>query len=136
MREKYEASYNGKKCIVCVVENPNNPQKPLKAFMGGIPLKIQKVPSFDVDKVIWQPKFGRSELTQRLLANKCELCGSTEQVQVHHIRSIKDLKNRCKNKQLPKWVVSMSERNRNTLVVCKSCHVEIHSGRYDAKKVQ
>jgi group II intron reverse transcriptase/maturase len=135
MREQYETHFNGKKCIVCEVPNPKNPDKPLRAFMGGIPLRIQKVASFNVDRVVWEPRYGRVELTRRLLADTCELCGSTEQVQVHHIRSIKELKRRYRNRDLPNWVISMSERHRNTLVVCKDCHDDIHAGRYDGKKV-
>jgi group II intron reverse transcriptase/maturase len=136
VRAQYEAHVNGKQCLMCEVPNPKNPTKPLRAFMGGIPLRIQKVASFEVDKLIWEPKYGRAELTRRVLADTCELCGSTEQVQVHHIRSIKELRQRYRNRDLPNWVISMSERNRNTLVVCMDCHHDIHAGRYDGKKVQ
>jgi group II intron reverse transcriptase/maturase len=136
MWARYERQVNGKKCLGCEVPNPNNPDKPLRTFMGGIPLRIHKTPSFDVDTIKWKPKYGRNELTKRLLANTCELCGSTEQVQGHHINSIKKLRQQYRNRDLPNWVVSMSARNRNTLMVCKDCHNEIHAGRYDGKKVQ
>lgn len=136
MRAKYERRVNGKKCLVCEVPNPNKPEKPLRAFMGGIPLTIRRRPTLDVDKLVWEPKYGRVELTQRLLAETCELCGSTIQTEVHHIRSIKELKQQYKGRDLPKWVISMSERNRNTLVVCSDCHNLIHAGKYDGKKVQ
>jgi len=136
MRAKYERTVNGKKCLVCEVPNPNNPEKPLRAFMGGIPLKIRKKPSLDVDRLVWEPKYGRVELTQRLLADTCELCGIVGNTEVHHINSIKELKQRYKGKELPKWVITMSERNRNTLVVCLDCHDLIHTGKYDGKKVQ
>ena len=33
----------------------------------------------------------RTELVQRLLADTCELCGSQDGVQVHHMRALKDL---------------------------------------------
>jgi hypothetical protein len=33
----------------------------------------------------------RTELERRLLANTCELCGSHEDIQVHHVRALKDL---------------------------------------------
>lgn len=136
IREKYETQVNGKTCLMCEVPNPNNPDKPLRAFMGGIPLKIQKEPTFDVDPIVWEPKYGKVELTQRLLAQTCELCGGTDQIEVHHISSIKALKRQFRHKYLPKWVESMSGRYRNTLVVCKRCHNDIHAGRYDGKKVR
>jgi group II intron reverse transcriptase/maturase len=136
MRELYETTVNGKKCLVCEVPNPKKPKKPLRAFMGGIPLKTQKQPTFDVDRLVWEPKYGRSELTQRLLANECELCGSQEKIEVHHIRSIKELKKRFRGKDAPKWVVSMVARHRNSLVVCKNCHNKIHAGLHDGKQVR
>jgi group II intron reverse transcriptase/maturase len=136
IRKKYEARVNGKKCIMCEVPNPNNPDKPLRSLMGGLPIQRKDVSTLGVDKEIWQPKYGRTELTQRLLAQKCEVCGGTEHVEVHHIRSIKELKQRYKNKPAPAWVVNMCARHRNTLVVCRKCHDDIHAGRYDNKKVQ
>jgi hypothetical protein len=136
IREKYETQVNGKTCLMCEVPNPKNPDKPLRAFMGGLPLKIQKEPSFEVDTIVWEPKYGKVELTQRLLAQICELCGGTDHIEVHHISSIKALKRQFRNKYLPKWVESMSGRYRNTLVVCKRCHNDIHAGQYDGKKVR
>ncbi|WP_445661803.1 HNH endonuclease [Bacillus sp. FSL K6-0268] len=51
----------------------------------------------------------------------------------HHIRKLKDVKNKYKhkNKPTPKWVVTTSAKNRKTLIVCKKCHLDIHGGRYD-----
>jgi hypothetical protein len=31
---------------------------------------------------------GRNELVRRLLANECELCGSSEKINVHHVRKL------------------------------------------------
>ena len=68
---------------------------------------------------IWSGR--RSELVQRLLADTCELCGSQHQVEVHHIRALKDL-NPKGRKEPPEWVVRMASRRRKTLVVCRACH--------------
>ncbi len=70
----------------------------------------------------------RTELLQRLLADKCELCGSTEDVQVHHVRKLADLKPHGQ-RELPLWVRVMAARRRKTLVVCGPCHQAIHAGR-------
>jgi len=99
--------------------------------MGGLPLRRRKEPMLNVDKRIWKPKYGRTELTQRLLAQTCELCGSQEHIEVHHIKSIKQLKKKYHNKPAPAWVINMCARYRNTLVVCRKCHGDIHAGRYD-----
>ena len=62
---------------------------------------------------------------QRLLADTCELCGSAHQVEVHHIRALKDL-NPKGRKQPPEWAARMASRRRKTLVVCRACHEGIH----------
>ena len=72
---------------------------------------------------------GRSELLARLLADACELCGSREQVEVHHVRHLKDLHRRREGQgPPPRWVQVMASRRRKTLVVCRECHEGIHRG--------
>jgi hypothetical protein len=101
---------------------------PLVAQWGGISLARDTTPRplNDDPPRIWNGR--RSELVQRLPADTCELCGSTEKVEVHHIRALKDL-NRKGRKQQPEWVMRMASRRRKTLVVCRACHEDIHAGR-------
>ena len=70
----------------------------------------------------------RTELERRLMANTCELCGSQENVQVHHVRALKDLHKKGRTEP-PYWVQIMAARQRKTLVVCQQCHMDIHAGR-------
>jgi len=70
----------------------------------------------------------RTELLERLLANACELCGSQEDVEVHHIRHLRDLQTKGRA-PLPDWAGEMAARRRKTLVVCFRCHKGIHAGR-------
>ena len=92
---------------------------------GGIGLARDLTPTVlnDAPPKIWSGR--RSELVQRLLADTCELCGSQHQVEVHHIRALKDL-NPKERKEPPEWVVRMASRRRKTLVVCRACHEGIH----------
>ena len=84
----------------------------------------------------WTPKYNNTELTQRLIAQECELCGSNQEVQVHHIKKLANLKKRYKGrKEPPIWVKRMIARNRKTIVVCLKCHRAIHSGTYHSQKV-
>jgi hypothetical protein len=73
-------------------------------------------------------KPARNELLKRLLANTCELCTSTEQVEVHHIRKLADLKKQGQVEK-PLWVRVMAARRRKTLIVCRQCHQAIHAGK-------
>jgi hypothetical protein len=101
---------------------------PLVAQWGGISLARDITPTVlnDNPPRIWSNR--RSELVQRLLADACELCESINQVEVHHIRALKDLAPKGGTHQ-PEWVVRMASRRRKTLVVCRVCHEDIHAGR-------
>jgi group II intron reverse transcriptase/maturase len=126
--EKYQATftvdkkpYKGLQVVVT-----REGKKPLIAKWGGIPLKRKPNAALnDHPPVIWG---GRSELEKRLLADTCELCGSREQITVHHIRALKDL-NQKGRREKPRWMTVMAARRRKTLVVCWSCHRDIHAGR-------
>ena len=98
---------------------------PLVAQWGGISLARDTTPRplNDDPARIWSY---RSEIVQRLMADECELCGSRKQVEVHHIRALKDLDRKGKNP--PEWARRMAARHRKTLVVCRACHEGIHSG--------
>jgi group II intron reverse transcriptase/maturase len=98
---------------------------PLVARWGGISLARDLTPTVlrDDPPKIWSGR--RSELVQRLLADTCELCGSRKQVEVHHIRALKDLNSKGR-KTPPDWAVRMASRRRKTLVLCRSCHEGIH----------
>jgi group II intron reverse transcriptase/maturase len=99
---------------------------PLVAQWGGISLARDTTPRplNDDPARVWS---ARSEIVQRLLADECELCGSRKQVEVHHIRALKDL-NRNGKGNPPEWARRMAARRRKTLVVCRACHEGIHSG--------
>jgi group II intron reverse transcriptase/maturase len=98
-------------------------KKPLRAYFGGISLRRNEFAAIgETETVVWS---GRSEITQRLLAQKCELCGSEEEIQVHHVRKLADLKGASR------WEKVMAARRRKTLVVCHQCHRRIHAGCYD-----
>jgi hypothetical protein len=109
-----------------------NGKKPLVATWGGIPLKRRKMAI--LKDSIWQPNTAtRNELLDRLRAEECELCGSREGIEVHHIRALKDL-HQPGRKEKPDWMKIMAARHRKTLVVCQRCHrSQIHTGCYDGK---
>lgn len=101
-------------------------KKPLVARWGGISLaRNTKAEIKDPSPIFYGP---RTELEKRLLANQCELCGSTENVEVHHVRALKDLQIKGR-KEKPFWMRIMAARRRKTLVVCSRCHDDIHAGR-------
>lgn len=112
-------------CLQVLVERKD--KKPLVARFGGIPLRQQRDAILEEQPSL-QKWSGRSEILQRLLADTCEICGATHQIEVHHIRKLADLK-RHRGQDKPQWVQAMIARQRKTLMVCQKCHRNIHSGR-------
>jgi hypothetical protein len=129
MAHKYRSTtqtpYGLMKCLEVRVERAG--KKPLVAQFGGIPLRRQKK-AILIDHNPVYLKTHRNELIKRLLADTCELCGSQENCEVHHIRKLADLRQKGRREK-PVWVQIMAARRRKTLVVCRSCHDAIHSGR-------
>ena len=101
------------------------------AYFGGVSLKWNKWAWIN-DKPTEPVWSGRSEVVERLLAQECELCGSKENIEVHHIRKLAELKSKGGAEQ-PAWKRRMAARRRKTLVVCRACHEQIQYGRYDGE---
>jgi hypothetical protein len=114
------------RCYTATIERPG--KEPLLARCLGISLKRRSY-----DDIVDQPvdlthNYNiRSELITRLLAEKCEACGSTEDIEVHHVRKLADLQVKGQ-KEVPLWKRRMASRRRKTEVLCRSCHDAIHRG--------
>ena len=126
-----QTEHGERACLKVVVERGEG-KRPLVAQFGGIPLKRNRQAVL-VDRQPQRYRSERTELIQRLLADKCELCGSTVDVQVHHVRALKDLNVKGQGEK-PKWIQVMAARRRKTLVVCQSCHVDTHAGRLNPQQ--
>ena len=130
--------YGGKRTVqgftykVLVVEVPTK-NGTRYIYWGGIPLKVVKPGTEILDDNNGRRNVtlsSRTDLVQRLQANECEICGSQENCEVHHVRKLADLKNRWRGrKEKPAWVTTMIAMQRKTLVVCAKCHVAIHTGK-------
>ena len=133
MLAKYKTtttSTNGRTVPCLQVVVPREDKPPLVTTWGGISLSYKK--KAVIEDAPYQVYGGRTELIKRLLANKCELCGSEENIEVHHIRKLADL-NKHNGKLFPKWKEIMSARRRKTLVTCRDCHHAIHNGSINTR---
>ena len=108
---------------------PRESKKPLIAYFGGISLSYKREA---VIKDILRSglNFIRKEtdLERRLLAEICEVCGSEDRIEVHHVRKLKDLYGK-EAKDRPSWKKIMIAKRRKTLVLCHECHVNLHTGK-------
>jgi hypothetical protein len=121
-RSTIDTPHGRRRCFEARVEREG--RKPLVARFGGIPLKRQKTAT-PVDRQP-VPVTARKELISRLLAGRCEICGGTVDVQVHHVRKLADL-DQAGQSHKNTWTKIMVKRRRKTLIVCVDCHAEIHS---------
>jgi len=66
-----------------------------------------------------------TSLVDRLKARVCEMCGGTDDLEMHHVRKLKDVAHK------QPWEILMHARRRKTMAVCQSCHKKIHGGKLD-----
>ena len=104
-------------------------KNPIIARFGGIPLARNPIPAKITDTK--RKSFGRtrSEITERLKAENCEMCGKEGMVEMHHVRKLKDV-NKPGRKNKPAWVHRMAAIRRKTLACCPECHNGIHAGKH------
>src|SRR5713101_4973619 len=132
------------KCLQSTIETPEGPRKclklviqrekkkPLVAMFGGLPLKRRKNPPIE-DRVILPYARITSEIVERLLNDTCEVCGSKENVEMHHVRHLKDLNKKGK-REMPLWMKIMISRKRKSIPLCRRCHDDIHHNRPESKR--
>lgn len=85
-------------------------------------VKNAKTTAAAVDAVpTWGPR-----CTQSRLLDSCAICGSSEKVEMHHVRHI-----RKRGQAVRGFTLYLAALNRKQLPVCHSCHRDIHNGKYD-----
>jgi group II intron reverse transcriptase/maturase len=70
-------------------------------------------------------------MSRSLLSEACCICGSCDNVQMHHVRHIRTI-----NKHLDPFTRKMAAINRKQIPVCSDCHVKIHAGEYDGMSLK
>jgi group II intron reverse transcriptase/maturase len=123
-KAKIQTPHGLRTCFEARIERKD--RQPLVARFGGIPLHRQKTAAI-TDRQPIRVDYPHKELITRLLADTCEICQQTGNVQVHHVRKLADLG--IPGPLQPLWAKAMANRRRKTLVVCHPCHDHIHNGQ-------
>ncbi len=113
-----------RKCLKLTIARPG--KRPLIAIFGG--LSLQRKHTAIKDQVVRPYLRRRSELVERLLNDTCDVCGSKEHVEMHHIRHLADLNKRGRREK-PLWMQIMSARKRKSIPLCRRCHMDVHCNR-------
>jgi len=88
----------------------------------GIYNKYKPVENID----LWLERyFKRYKRTNTLLNKHCVICDSTENISIHHVNKLSNVK----RKDL--WGILHSAHKRKQIPVCSDCHYKIHKGLYD-----
>lgn len=99
------------------------------SLKNGIPFKYEKTDESQknpwLDRVIQINKRTKASFDM-----PCSICGSSENIQMHHIKSVRKRKYKEINGN-NYWEQIMSLRNRKQIPVCQNCHMNvIHAGKY------
>jgi retron-type reverse transcriptase len=103
------------------IEKNKIPIKDYKSYKRGVP------PLNDenwIEKINWI-----NIRTQASFELPCAICGSSEEIEMHHIKHVRKNKFSMIDNQLT-FAKMMFLRNRKQIPVCKECHKEIHAGDY------
>ena len=60
----------------------------------------------------------------------CAICGNDQQVEMHHVRHIRE-----RGKKTQGFTLYMAAINRKQVPVCQECHRDIHNGKYDGPRL-
>jgi len=106
----------------------NNEEKISNRIYKPKPGKIPNVKEDNfLDSINWIN--GR---TQADLELPCCLCGTQENIEMHHIRHVRK-SNFSKISTYQPWHQMMSLRNRKQIPLCRKCHMMVHKGAYFAE---
>lgn len=97
-----------------------------------IPNTFKAIKTFNVNEPIpdealflkWNNKLTRSNLFK-----ECIICGSRDQVEMHHVRKIRDLKMKAKSHSLDFFTMQMAAINRKQVPLCKPHHRDLHNNK-------
>lgn len=112
---------------------------PFKNKMGEIKYRVfydggfkRKTPFMDsiVDNIpntVYVPKLS---LIERLKSGVCELCGTKDELVMHHVRNLNQLKGNTA------WNAIMLKKHRKTIAICKSCNQLIQNNERKIEQTQ
>jgi retron-type reverse transcriptase len=84
-----------------------------------------KFQDFDLNKLIFQKWVNK--LTNSNINKFCIICNSTQDIEMHHIKSIKTIRSKIKEKKGNLFNLQLQALNRKQVPVCKAHHIKIHN---------
>lgn len=79
------------------------------------------------DEVLF--KRWNNKLTRSRLFKYCVICGTSHQVEMHHVRKVKDLKAKAAGGKMDFFTMQMASINRKQVPLCRTHHVALHQNK-------
>lgn len=76
------------------------------------------------DEVLF--KRWNNKLTRSRLFKYCVICGTSHQVEMHHVRKVKDLKAKAAGGKMDFFTMQMASINRKQVPLCRTHHAALH----------
>lgn len=121
-KRKLLPSYMRNGVFTVFFTNKKGVRRPRTFYNGGFKRKTTAINNYSDTLPKTMFTSGGTSLIDRLKARKCELCENENDLEMHHIRKLKDLKGKTP------WERHMIARQRKTMAVCFDCHRRIHNG--------
>lgn len=99
--------------------------------LGNLTIQPMKFDLINCERIIDPEKLKYFSTRSHFTLDKpCCVCGSASNVEMHHIRHLR--KDSSKENKLQ---VLFNQIKRKQIPVCRSCHMTIHAGKYDGRKL-
>lgn len=90
-------------------------------------LTIERYQGDFIDKLTSRLDRGRRDLE-----GVCTVCGSSNDIEIHHVRALRKTNALIRKDFLSRM---MSNMNRKQIPLCKECHIRVHKGVYYGSKI-
>ena len=77
-----------------------------------------------------------NKLTKSNLFKSCVICGSRENIEMHHVRKIRDLKSKAQGKKIDFLTAQMASINRKQVPLCLTHHKALHNNSLSVEERQ
>ena len=64
--------------------------------------------------------------SKSVLSSACTICGTYQEIEIHHVRKLKDSSRAIKMDYMTSM---MSRMNRKQIPICRYCHIKYHKGK-------
>merc|ERR1712078_448168 len=103
--------------------------KPLSLRMLPLNQRFKTTGNYDIDKLL--NKTRSSSLTRSQFNEPCAICGTMENIEIHHIRFVKNV--RVKTRTYAQWTGGFL---RKTIPLCQEHHKLYHAGKLNENEVR